>query len=358
MKTRLKVLFGTAIFGITLFMLTAAEPDTSKKPTNVILLIGDGMGLSQITSARLANNGQLNLDRFKHMGMMQTLASNGLPSDDVEASNAIASGQKIGAMSFGVNAGGDSQKNLLELAKAQGKKTGIVATGSLASPTPMSFFAHGKAGTEGFDVLDQFLSSTLDMYIGGGSLLYQKTSTTSSRLKELKFKGFTVYDRLKKPSKIKGGRVAVFAAPSSMAPVRNGRKDYMLMGWQTAENLLSSHKPGFMLVMEGSQISAGSSGQNREFVNTELIDFDVAVGEALDFARRNQNTLVVVLGDREVGGMTLIEGKNGSMSARWSTAASSGTLVPVYAYGPGAAQFTGVYDNTEVYTKLKGLIAK
>lgn len=341
--------------GSVLFI--ASKPQNGPKPKNIILLIGDGMGTAQISSARAANNGSLNLDRFPKMGLMTTLDAEGQPSDDLTASSALATGHIGKAGSFGLDENGKPAKNLFETASSVGKKTGLVITSHLGKGTPLAFLGHGNLEDEDFDPLNTLVSSPISIYIGGGSKFHEKSAGNPSRLKELKYKGFTVYDRLKKADKIKGVRSAVFAASSSVKPVTNGRGDFMLKAWQAAENLLAPNSMGFVLVVEGSHIGVGSAGHSQEYVNTELIDFDQVVGEALDFAKKTNNTLVVVLGDREVGGMTLLKGKSGELKAKWTTEESTGTMVPIFAYGPGSAELTGAHSNIEIHNILKDFIS-
>lgn len=117
------------------------------------------------------------------------------------------------------------------------------------------------------------------------------------------------------------------------------------------------------MMVEGSQVDWGGHANDADYLISELIDFDEAIGKALDFAEKNGNTLVIVTADHETGGFTLSstpkEREDGTsysdyskVSGTFSTDGHSATLIPVFAYGPGAEAFSGVYENTEIFHKI------
>ena len=116
-------------------------------------------------------------------------------------------------------------------------------------------------------------------------------------------------------------------------------------------------------MVEGSQVDWGGHDNNSDYLISELIDFDNAIGKALDFAEKDGNTLVIVTADHETGGFTLSstiktteDGTEYSdyseITGTFSTGGHSATLIPVFAYGPGAEEFSGVYENNEIYHKI------
>jgi len=108
-------------------------------------------------------------------------------------------------------------------------------------------------------------------------------------------------------------------------------------------------------MVEGSQIDWGGHDNNPQYVIEETYDFDLAVGVALQFAARDKNTLIIVTADHETGGMALTGGnlEDRSVLASFSTNGHTGVVVPVFSFGPGAENFTGFFDNTEYYVKIK-----
>jgi alkaline phosphatase len=90
----------------------------------------------------------------------------------------------------------------------------------------------------------------------------------------------------------------------------------------------------------------------------EMLDFDQAIGEALEFASKDKETLVIVTADHETGGMAILEGnpETGMVKGEFTTGGHTGLMVPVFAYGPGAEEFIGFLDNTDINKKIKELI--
>ena len=89
-----------------------------------------------------------------------------------------------------------------------------------------------------------------------------------------------------------------------------------------------------------------------------MIDFEFVLGSVLDFAKKDKNTLVIVTADHETGGITLAsdDGNYNKIKPIFSTGGHSAAMVPVFAYGPGAQEFSGIYENTEIYEKIKALL--
>jgi alkaline phosphatase len=125
-----------------------------------------------------------------------------------------------------------------------------------------------------------------------------------------------------------------------------------------AIQLLHNSNKSFFLMIEGSQIDWAGHENNTKQIIKEMLDFDQTIAYALDFAKQDGNTLVIVTSDHETGGMSILNGKFGSdeMTARYTTKDHSGIPVPVFAYGPGADNFTGFMENTCFKEKLTKLL--
>jgi alkaline phosphatase len=139
--------------------------------------------------------------------------------------------------------------------------------------------------------------------------------------------------------------------------VISGRGNVLPDGTQTALNILNRNKKGFFLMVEGSQIDWGAHANNTSTVVSEVIDFDKAIGLALEFAKIDKHTLVIVTADHETGGMSVQGGdfQQGTVEAKYTTTGHSGVMVPVFAFGPGAELFQGVQDNTDLFFKMMSL---
>jgi len=140
----------------------------------------------------------------------------------------------------------------------------------------------------------------------------------------------------------------------------DGRGDFLPDATQLALQSLSTNKNGFFLMVEGSQIDWGGHANEADYVVTELLDFEKTMGVVLDFAKSNGETLIIVTADHETGGYTLAsDGDNyNKIKGVFSTDGHSATMVPVFSYGPGSEVFGGIYENTEIYHKIKQLLKK
>ncbi|UJH92448.1 alkaline phosphatase [Antarcticibacterium sp. 1MA-6-2] len=111
--------------------------------------------------------------------------------------------------------------------------------------------------------------------------------------------------------------------------------------------------------IEGSQIDWAGHDNNSQGIITEMIDFDQAIGAVLEFAKQDGNTLVIITADHETGGYSIVGGDDGeNIEGIFSTDYHTGTMVPVFAYGPGAENFTGIYENTAIFDKMLKLLQR
>jgi alkaline phosphatase len=118
--------------------------------------------------------------------------------------------------------------------------------------------------------------------------------------------------------------------------------------------LRNQPEKGFFLVIEGSQIDWGGHSNNSDYLISEMIDFDKAIGEVLNFASRDRETLVIVTGDHETGGYSILQGSSmGKLKTSFATDYHTADLIPVFAFGPGARLFGGIYENIAIHEKLR-----
>jgi alkaline phosphatase len=113
-------------------------------------------------------------------------------------------------------------------------------------------------------------------------------------------------------------------------------------------------------MVEGSQIDWGGHDNDFEYMKAELLDFNAVINEVLDAAEKDGNTLVVVTADHETGGLSMLENKSdhSAFTVNYASKGHSGIMVPVFAYGPGANTFNGMYENTEIYYKFLKLLSE
>ena len=333
-------------------------------PKNIIIYIGDGMGVAHITAGKIAL-GTLNLERFAVAGLVTTHAENKLIADSASAATALATGHKTYNRAVSVSADKKPLKTIFEFAEERGKSTGVVVTSSVTHATPAAFFAHIEDRRQHAEIAEQILNSDLDVLIGGGWMYFIPQSNAGSRrpdnknlleLLETKMPVVLSYDKL--PDQ--GKKLAALLAPDGL-PKSTGR-DYSLAELtEVAIQTLSKNRKGFILLVEGSQIDWAAHDQNHEEIIAEMIDFDGAVGTGLDFAQKHGNTLILVTADHETGGFAVHEG---SMKAKqvtssgFTTSGHTASMVPIFAYGPESRNFSGIQDNTRVGQTLIDLLLK
>lgn len=328
------------------------------KVKNVILLIGDGMGLAQIYAAMTANKGKLNIESCTNIGLIKTYASDAYITDSAAGATAFASGTKTYNGAIGVDAQGNPVKTILEIAEENGLATGLVATSSITHATPACFIAHQKSRKLEEEIAADFLNTDIDVFIGGGKQFFEHSTGDKNLLLDLKAKGYQVLDNMKDISAVTKGKLAGFTAEVQNPKMSEGRGDMLLQSTKTALNILNQNPKGFFLMVEGSQIDWGGHDNNPQYVIDEALDFDKVIGEVLEFAAKDGETLVVITADHETGGLTLLDGSisEGKVESAFSTGGHSAVMVPVYSFGIQADKFGGIYENTAIFDKLMNIL--
>jgi alkaline phosphatase len=328
-----------------------------KKPRNVILMIGDGMGVAQVFAGLTANHGHLFLDNFKSVGFSKTQSSDRYVTDSAAGGTALSTGQKTYNGAVGVNADTVAIKSILEMAEDKGLATGLVSTSAITHATPASFIAHQKDRTMYEEIAADFLKTDIDVFIGGGYKHFTERKDERDLANELKAKGYNVLTDMNEISRVTTGKLAGLTAPEHNGKAEE-RGDMLQVATQTALNILGKNKEGFFLMVEGSQIDWGCHQNNTLFLINEVLDFDKAIGKALEFAALNGETLIIVTADHETGGLSLVDGdmKTGKAQGAFTTGEHTGVMVPVFSYGPGADRFTGIMGNTDIPNKIRELL--
>jgi len=337
------------------------EPSQVNKPLNVILMIGDGMGISQLSAPYFYMDEEPVFSRFKHIGLQKTSSGSHPVTQSSAAATAISTGKKTYNLAVGVDMDTIASENIVEILSSHGYMTGIIATSSVTDATPAGFYAHVSDRYLQREIAMDLVHSEIDFFAGGG-IKYFIDSTGTDHFKD---NGIEInYSRLKKIKKpAPGSRFGFLLAYDRMPAMLEGRKHFLKEASSTAMDFLSSGSNGFFLMIEGSQIDWAGHGNNAQYMITEMNDFEEVVRNVLDYAEQDGQTLVIVTADHETGGFTLgAAGENGyepdysTIAPTFASTNHSAALVPVFAYGPGAENFTGVYENTEIFHKLVSLI--
>lgn len=328
----------------------------AKKPKKIILMIGDGMGLAQICAGMVANGGYLHFQRFKVVGFSRTNSSDDYITDSAAGATAISTGKKTYNKAIGVGTDSLPLKTILEYAEENKYATGMVVTCPITHATPASFIAHQASRSMDEAIALDFLKTDIDVFIGGGRQFFEKRADNQNLLTQLAGKGYQVKNSQEEIWGVKQGKLAGFVADKDPLAIYKGRDTaYLKNASLKAMELMGSNPNGFFLMIEGSQIDWGGHENNLEYVTSEVLDFNRTLGAVLDYAEKDGNTLVVVTADHETGGLSLNEGtsyRQKKVNGQFTTKGHTGIMVPVFAYGPGAEQFGGIYENTELFYKM------
>lgn len=345
--------------------LLAVSCSNEPKVKNIIFLIGDGMGLAQVSGVSLINNWEpLALERAEYIGLQKSYSANNRVTDSAASGTALATGHKTYNSAIGVDVDKNPVPSTRELAQAAGYATGVVATYSVTNATPASFVAHEETRYAEDNIALDYLEADIDLFIGGGTRFFMERRDGRNLAEELKAKGFTVATDMAELDGITEGKVAALLAPNAMPTIGQGRsKDYLPGATAKALEILSNNsKKGFFVMIEGSQIDGGGHDNNMVKIYEETVDFDNAVKVAFDFADTHPGTLVVVTADHETGGLSLVSGKTDftlpeqGVKYEFGTTGHSAIWLPVYAYGEGAEEFSGVMENTDIAKKMQKLL--
>jgi alkaline phosphatase len=329
-----------------------------KKVKNVILLIGDGMGLAQIQAGLTANFGSLNLSMFRHIGLSRTEAVNSDITDSAAGGTAMACGEKTNNRYIGVNAAGRPMRSIPDTLSTYGIKSGIISSGDITDATPAVFYAHQPERSMSYAIAADFAESHVDILVGSNRKSFTENPDKMLMDKLLK-KGFSYAKSLTEFKTAKEGKQLVLLDDSVCRPVKDGRGDLLKTALEKTVSLLSMNKMGFFIMAEGAQIDYGGHANDLPYVVTELHDFDRTIGEAVRFADQDGETLVIVTADHETGGLSFLDAsyQKGMIRGNFSTDDHTNIMVPVFAYGPGADSFMGIYKNTEIYHRIIQLIS-
>lgn len=348
-----------SILIITFFIFPSCRPPLQNKKKvkpakNVILLIGDGMGLSQIYSSYVFNKGFLNIEKFKYIGLQKTYSASDFITDSGASGTAIACGKKTNNQMLGLAPDSSKLVSILKIAGKNGYSTGLVATSSIVHATPAAFIAHQPYRYLYENIALDFLNTDIDLFIGGGRKYFYKRKDSLNLMDSLTARNYKILYNVNDIDINKYNKVACFTAEDHNPKMSEGRGNYFPNAVEKAIGVLNKNKKGFFLMAEGSMIDFGCHANNQEFFVSEVVDFDNAVGKALEFAKKDGNTLVIVTADHETGGIGIVGGdiNSGEVQVKFSSTDHTGVWVPVFAYGPGAENFIGIYENTDIFEKM------
>lgn len=365
LRTLLRITFWVVLCLLVLVKFDKRE----EKVTNIIYMIGDGMGVAHISAAQIAKDYKpLNMERADYVGLCKTNSANSRVTDSAAAGTALATGHKTNNGMIGMTPDSVAHPSIRERAELAGMPTGIVVTYPVTNATPATFVGHVPNRHWEDDIATYYISNEVDVIIGGGSKRFDQRGDGRNLLDTLSARGYVVAKELAEIEAVESGKVVVLPTEDSTPSYLHGRGDFLPNATAKALEILSNNAresgSGFFLMVEGSQIDGKAHGHDLEGMLAEIYDFDAAVKVAFDYADEHPGTLVVVTADHETGGLTIVNGNRKfdihdlEVDFAWTTGGHTGGMVPIFAYGAGAENFSGVLDNTDlpkIMCRLLGL---
>ncbi|MEM1120043.1 MAG: alkaline phosphatase [Bacteroidota bacterium] len=356
------------LLGATLLLTNACNQNIQKParfipegqaPKNIILLVGDGMGVTQLSTSFYYNEKPSNFFRFKDLGLHIPKPVGAKITDSAAGATAFSAGVKTYNGAIAMDKDTQAVETILEILSQKGLSTGVVSTSSVTHATPASFYAHVPSRRMQEEIAEQMLDSKVDFVAGGGKKFFSKRKDGKNLIEGLRLKGFEVdTTKLAKRGLTIDKKYVYLLGRDFMPKMEDGREDFLPKAAELAISHLSQDPKGFFLMVEGSQIDWGGHANDANYIIEEMKDFDEMVGKVLDFAEKDGNTLVVVTADHETGGFALSSAKvrrqddYRGLAPTFSTGGHTAALIPVLAYGPGAERFRGIYQNNEIFAKM------
>ena len=323
------------------------------RPKNIILLIGDGTGLNQITLSRMAISGvnsRLYIDQLPYSGISLTHSADNIITDSAAAATAWATGTKTKNKFISVTPNEKVLPSLTEALFEKGFLSGVVATSSITHATPAAFYAHVNNRYKEKKIASQLQNSNINIAFGGGLNFFDLSATND----EIKY----IYD-LDELKNINTSSKRIIGLFDNDGIRRSPDRPSQQLMTKKALDILAKRTvecSGFFLMTEGSQIDWASHDNDASRMITEFRDFDLSIKSAVEFINTRDDTLLIVTADHETGGLQILKEDNDLVHIQWGTGSHTGIPVGVFSYGPGAELFTGTMDNTEIHTKILEII--
>ena len=346
---------------------TAHYPIVPDSPVrNVILFVGDGMGINQITASRiklLGPDARLHMERMPVTGFITTHCEDSLITDSGASGSALATGYKVPYRHISVNRKGEHLLTILEAARAKGMATGLVTTTEIVDATPAAFGAHVAHRDSHNTIAKQLVESGIDVLMGGGKKHFIPQSQSGSErsdetdlIARIKSLGYTYVETVDEMKKARSPKLFGLFSTEEL----KDESPKPSVGEMTAKaiQILSKHKSGFFLMVETERTDEDSHANQFDLLAKGVMDFDEAVRMGIEFAQKDRRTLVLVTADHETGGLQFDKGGpvERQLQVVWTTTRHTGQPVPVFAFGPHAMKFTGLRDNTDIPRTIATLL--
>ena len=348
--------------GIEVYQPTYRNDGKAKPIKNIIFLIGDGTGINQLQAAATVNNPNyingmgLSVFNMKYIGFQNTSAQDSYTTDSAAGGSALATGKLHDNRHISMSNTGEVYPSMTDYMYDAGYAAGVITLGNLADATPAAYYGHSTERDDSDEITNYLLDGKLTLLNGAGMQVFTKREDGKDILSELK-KQYRISEKI---DDINTDNQKVICVDERMDLAASEKTIDLLANAtkQGIEKLTKTNDKGFFLMVEGAKIDYAGHANSLPGAVVEALSFDLAIAEAMKFADSNGETLVVVTGDHETGGMTFVDGNfnTGHVTARFMTDDHTAMMLPVFAYGPGAQEFIGVYKNTEIFHKMMKLM--
>lgn len=351
------------LFIFLLLAVGCEQNETSAVKPNIILMIGDGMGVAQVSIANYWNPEKSNFYRFNTVGLIETSSTSHKVTDSASGATAFSIGEKTYKRAIGVASDSTRVQTILEELRDKGYKTGLISLTSITHATPASFYAHVADRDMHEQIAAQLVDAEVDFFAGGGWKYFQEREDDRNLFRELSNDGYVV-DSLSMPSQLdQNMKYGFLMARESLPSKINGRTDFLQKATDLALDYFEAGDEPYFLMIEGSYIDWGGHAENVGMLVEETLDFDRTIGAVLDRTIDDDNTLLVVSADHETGGVSVgkyyEENESGgrvevpdTLGIYFNTDQHTAELIPVFAKGYKEELFSGVYTNEMIYHKL------
>lgn len=294
------ILVITLVVAAVLFALNYVDsgvyPDSEMRAKNVILLIGDGMGEQHIEAGNIYRSNKLNMERFAVIGEVMTRSLTPGATDSAAAATAMATGVKTYNRRISYK-DGKNLETVAELAKAAGKKVGVVVTKPVTDATPAAFLSHAKDRGDSESIARQLVDFNADILFG---LTDDAMDALKAEIPTAERALCTTFDEINA-----SGSEQIYGLLEDGA-IQTAGSDTLSSLTSTALTKLSqNNENGFLLIVEGSKIDTASHDNDMEAMLAELNAFDAAVNTCRNWAQANGETVVMVTADHETGGLEI-----------------------------------------------------
>jgi len=327
------------------------------KPKNIIIVIVDGVGASEWSAAAAANGGSLQVGKFPYTGLMKIWHDDNMTPDDCANASALATGLKGTDGVLCLNDHGGKAKTLAEYARDRKMLTALVSVSSVTSTSAAAFFVHEDLGVNDEKIAAGISRFRPDILIGGGEKYFSNRADKKILLDSFRSRGYEMINKQRKAERFTSSKTFGLISDDALLPVTK-RGNFLSEACLSAVRNMAPYFEGYFMIIHSGQVEQAVKSNTPAYMCEEIKDVNKALTALYQQAPNMDETLVVVLSPSETGGFVLNGGslKNGSISGSWASQKATAAMVPVFASGPGAEKFAGMYDNTDVFSKILSLM--